>query len=118
LRLPRFVPRLLFGVPNRKARTYDELVERYHQKLANGGRASGRFIPPEIKWGQKELLLKKFKIETEAMCNQMNNWQEAHLDRYLLPHPLLGKITFREMLFFSAYHINHHLRLLEERKKP
>ena len=35
---------------------------------------------------------------------------KKQLDHYLLPHPLLGKITLREMLFFSAYHIQHHTK--------
>jgi hypothetical protein len=116
LRLPRFVLRLLFGKPNRKPRTYSELVERYHQKLAAGGTASKPFIPPVISWSQKEKLLNKFKIESETLNRLMNTYIESHLDLYLLPHPLLGKITVREMLFFSVYHIQHHYYLLEERK--
>jgi DinB superfamily len=112
LRLPRFVLRLLFGKPNRKPRTYDELVERYHQKLAAGGKASGQFIPPQINADQKEKLISKFRKETESMNRLMTNWTEEQLDQCLLPHPLLGKLTMREMLFFSVYHIQHHTRLL------
>ncbi len=115
LRLPRLVLSMLFGKPNRKPRTYDELVERYHQKLAAGGKASGQFIPPPISADQKEKLINKFRKQTEAMSRLMSQWQEDQLDRYLLPHPLLGKLTIREMLFFSAYHIRHHHKLLLER---
>ncbi len=117
LRLPRFVLRLLFGNPNRKPRTYSELVERYHQKLAAGGTASKPFIPPVISWNQKDKLLNKFKKESDTIYRLMNKYSESHLDQYLLPHPLLGKITIREMLFFSVYHIQHHLHILEEREK-
>jgi hypothetical protein len=118
LRLPRFVLRLLFGKPNRKPRTYDELVSRYHQKLAAGGKASGRFIPPGINADQKVKLLLKFRQETTAMSRLMSRWKEDQLDHYLLPHPLLGKLTIREMLFFSVYHIRHHHQLLQERAQP
>jgi len=115
LRLPRFVLRVLFGKPNRTPRTYDELVERYHQKLAAGGKASGQFIPPSINADQKEKLIIKFRKEIGAMGKLMNHWPEDQLDNYLLPHPLLGKLTIREMLFFSTYHIKHHLQLLQKR---
>lgn len=115
LRLPRFVLKLLFGKPNRTPRTYDQLVERYHQKLAAGGKASRQFIPPTISADQKEKLIIKFRKETRAMSKLMSHWQEDQLDSYLLPHPLLGKLTIREMLFFSAYHIQHHHKLLQAR---
>jgi hypothetical protein len=118
LRLPSFVLRLLFGKPNRKQRNYSELVERYHQKLAAGGTASGPFIPPKVAWNKKEKLIAKFIKETETLNRLMNKCSENHLDNYLLPHPLLGKITLREMLFFSVYHIQHHLNLLENRQRP
>jgi hypothetical protein len=35
--------------------------------------------------------------------------QEERLDQYLAPHPLLGKITLRELTFFTIYHSHHHL---------
>jgi hypothetical protein len=30
-----------------------------------------------------------------------------------LPHPLLGKLTLREMLYFTAYHADHHRHSIE-----
>lgn len=30
------------------------------------------------------------------------------LDRYRLPHPLLGRIALREMLLFTLLHFDHH----------
>lgn len=115
LLLPSFVLRIAFGKPNRSPRSYQGLVERYHQKLSAGGTASGRFIPPAISWEQKESKVGDFKIQKDKMIKRLGSWSEKQLDQYLIPHPLLGKITVREMLFFSAYHIQHHTKLLEER---
>jgi len=39
---------------------------------------------------------------------------EDDLDRVMLPHPLLGKLTLREMLFFTIYHVEHHLGILRQ----
>ncbi len=115
LLLPGFILRLLFGKPNRPPRTYQQLVERYKQKLASGGRASGRFVPAVVTWTEKDKKIARFKSEAEAMASRLSFWSEDRLDKYLIPHPLLGKLTVREMLFFSAYHIEHHTKLLEER---
>src|SRR4051812_22315733 len=46
--LPKFVVRWISGRPNRGSRTYDQLVEKYKRKLAEGGTASARFIPKPI----------------------------------------------------------------------
>jgi hypothetical protein len=115
LLLPGFVLRFQFGKPNRKPRTYQELVNRYHEKLQAGGRASARFVPAPVLWADKEKKLTDFAHEMAIMIKRMNSWSEDQLDSFLLPHPLLGKLTLREMLFFSGYHIEHHLKLLEGR---
>jgi hypothetical protein len=117
LRLPRFVLRLLFGKPNRKPRTYAALVDRYKEKLAAGGTATGAFIPPTITWAEKDKLVSRLSKEVKVMNNLMTTWTEEQLDQYLLPHPLLGKLTLREMLFFTVYHIQHHHTLLRERNE-
>jgi len=56
--LPLFLVRLIGGTPNRNSRTYDELKDKYYQKLSEGGRASSRFVPKpiEIKYGKQKLL--------------------------------------------------------------
>ena len=115
--LPSFVLRMIFEKPNRAGRNYHELVDRYHQKLSAGGRATGRFIPPVVLWEQKESKVADFNRQKDRMIKRLESWSEHQLDQYLLPHPLLGKITLREMLFFSAYHILHHLHLLKERQR-
>lgn len=117
LLLPSFVMRLAFGKPNRAPRNYQEVVDRYHEKLSAGGTARGRFIPQTVPWEQKDSKVKSFNQQADTMIRRLDSWTEGHLNQYLLPHPLLGKLTIREMLFFSAYHIQHHLLLLEEREK-
>ncbi len=57
--LPKFLVRWAGGTPNRKSRTYDELVAKYKNKLAEGGTASGRFIPKPMKlnFGKQKLMM-------------------------------------------------------------
>lgn len=104
--LPKFILPLLFGRSNRPGRSYDELVIRYKTKLAAGGRASRPFVPGT------PTNLKSLYLQLERTVNKLgkrvNRFSEDQLDTLMLPHPLLGKLTLREMLYFTAYHARHH----------
>lgn len=112
LRLPLFILKLIFGKANRPSRDYDTLVEKYHGKLASGGTASGRFIPKPVNFEQRDLLKHKLSGTVAQLCKTANNYTESQLDNYILPHPLLGKLTIREMLCFTIYHAGHHKNLI------
>ncbi|UPT65903.1 MAG: DinB family protein [Sphingobacteriales bacterium JAD_PAG50586_3] len=43
---------------------------------------------------------------------------DSKLDTYLVPHPLLGKVTLREILFFTILHTEVHLEILKNREMP
>jgi len=113
--LPKFVLRILFGKTNRPSRNYDELVAKYKAKLAAGGRASGPFIPPFIAFEKKDELIKKYAEQKQKLIAKIQEQNEKDLDVYILPHPLLGKVTLREMLYFTIHHNEHHLELLRSR---
>jgi len=106
--LPGFLLRFLFGKANRASRTYEGLVEKYKTKLAEGGRASRQFIPPLAKWGKREKLLGKLEHLVSALKKKVEKTDENQLDTLILPHPLLGKLTLREMIYFTIYHVQHH----------
>ncbi len=111
--LPRIAPRLLFGKSTRTSRTYDALIEKYKEKLSKGGKASGKFVPMEVGLQEQRLLAKSIMYYTNKLCKLIENAEEEHLDIYVLPHPLLGKLTFREMLYFTAYHVQHHHEIIK-----
>lgn len=110
MRLPKWLLRIAFGKPNRPSRTYEALVEKYLQKLGAGGKAPATFVPPTIALSQKEHLLGVYEKQKQKLLESANRWTEADLERYLLPHPLLGKLSLKEMLFFTIYHTGHHHR--------
>jgi len=112
--LPKFILQWKFGVANRSSKTYEGLVEKYNRKLLEGGKASGRFIPPPIEVGQKEKLLAQLTSVVDKLSSKTARHTEESLDKYILPHPLLGKLTLREMLYFTAYHVAHHKQLVEK----
>ena len=115
--LPKFIVRWYTGKPNRPSRTYDELVAKYQLKLQQGGRAGGRFVPkladPEI---SKQKQLQTFeKVMKKLVYTIEKKWDDPLLDQYLAPHPLLGKITLRELCYFTIYHTQHHLTIIQQK---
>ena len=111
----------LFGSAS-SSRRYGEVREVYLQALAAGGVASGRFLPraPAAAAGDAGLsrsrALAGWQRASESLVTALGKWREPALDKYRLPHPLLGKLTVREMLFFSHYHDTHHLGIV--RRSP
>ncbi|QOI96901.1 MAG: DinB family protein [Flammeovirgaceae bacterium] len=112
--LPRFVLRWTFGKPNRPGRTFDQVVEKYKAKLAAGGKASKPFIPKRLAVSDNpKTVIQHFTNAYSRFAYRLSSWPEEQLDRYLLPHPLLGKLTLREMLYFTIYHVSHHHGLVK-----
>ena len=110
--LPKFIPKLLFGTANRPSKSYEALVEKYTRKLKEGGRATGRFVPKIVNATQKDDLIKQLSFLVQRLCHKTDKQTEEALDTLILPHPLLGKLTVREMLYFTAYHVEHHRQLI------
>ncbi|WP_264520685.1 DinB family protein [Flavobacterium sp. N1994] len=109
--LPKFLLKFLFGKANRPSKTYEELVKRYQDKLQAGGRATSRFVPKVIPISQKMELIENLNLMIPKLTSKITRFTETDLDVIILPHPLLGKITLREMLYFTAYHVEHHQEL-------
>ena len=116
--LPKFILKIFFGKANRPSKSYEDLVAKYKSKLAGGGKASGPYIPPLVHFKNKEALVKKYELQKQKLIRKTEKQKENELDKYILPHPLLGKITLREMLFFTIYHNEHHLEILKQREIP
>jgi hypothetical protein len=111
--LPKFILKWKFGVANRPSKTYEGLVEKYTRKLQEGGKASGRFVPEPVGADAKEKLITALTKLVNQLAHRTEKHSEEALDKYILPHPLLGKLTLREMLYFTAYHVQHHGMLVE-----
>ncbi|MEM7369371.1 MAG: DinB family protein [Bacteroidota bacterium] len=115
LRLPKIQLKAMFGKPNRPLRSYDEVVQRYQEKLAGGGVSTAQFVAEESKATDKSGLIAELDKERGKLTKIIAKWEEEKLDKYLLPHPLLGKMLIREMLFFTIYHTEHHTKSLEDK---
>jgi len=120
LRIPRLGLRMAFGRATRPSRTYEDLRRDYRATLAAGGDA-GRFAPRPMRLPSdpelfRERLLHRRAVTEAALAAGANRWRDGDLDLYRLPHPLLSRLTVREMLFFTLYHGVHHAANVAGRK--
>ena len=93
---------------------------RSTEALGSGLKA-GRFgasaIPVDQQTDQRrqEELVKLSQTFT-ALSSAIQGWSEGALDRLRLPHPGMGLLTVREMLFFTIYHNTHHVLGVDQRR--
>jgi hypothetical protein len=113
--------RLRFGRSPRASRSFVALRDDYRARLARGGRASGRFVPPREQHTATEItarraeLLARWQRVNARLVSALEYWSDGNLDRIQLPHPILGKITTREMVYFTIYHGHHHIAAAKAR---
>ncbi len=107
--LPTFLLKILFKKPNRPSCDYDILLERYHKKLEAGYKATAPYVPKKITTKKEfEKVVYNFTNAHQKLISKFERWKDIELDNYLLPHPLLGKLTLREMMYFTILHVDHH----------
>ena len=116
LKLPKITLQAMFGKPEKSSITYEELCQIYREAIANGAQASGRYLPKqespnEDAEARKRELLGQWSKANVELVSAAEKWNDSELDEYLLPHPLIGKLTVREMLFFTIYHNLRHASL-------
>ena len=115
LGLPMFVLWYKFGKANRPPRSYDEVVNKYHTKLEVAGNIISPFsknmpdTPPE----GKQNIIDQLSKQKDVLLKKINTISEKNLDKYLIPHPLMGRMLIREMIMWNAYHVEHHHKILE-----
>lgn len=111
---PKLMLRVMFGFSKAGSRSYEAVQNLYLDALSKGGKASGPYVPPtpptadEAPAYQQKLIDKWTSLNADLLA-VLSRWSERDLDRYRLPHPLLGKLTIREMLFFTLYHSQRHI---------
>jgi DinB superfamily len=112
--VPSWILKLWIGKANRPSKTYEDLVSKYQQKLSQGGAAPGKFIPEKAILEKKPILINKLNKVVQILVGRLEKYTESDLDNLILPHPLLGKITLREMMYFTIYHVQHHQKIIAE----
>jgi hypothetical protein len=114
--LPKIILRWKFSKPSRESYSYEELMDMYYQKLTEGAKASKPYIPVIQKTETtKDELITRFEHIANKYLNRLKYyWEDEHIDNYQIPHPVLGSITTRELLYFNMFHSTHHYKAMKE----
>ena len=95
--------------------TYDELVARYHKALDGMTAAAPKeFSPEAVAYSERKKKFSAYKKVVAKLAKVAEKCSDHDLDYYVVPHPLMGRVTLREILFFSIYHVQHHHKITEE----
>jgi hypothetical protein len=115
LNLPKDKLASMFGEADAGSRSYDEMVAVYQGRLDAGIKAENYdavtpdyYRLPEGITDEKAYFVETWNDTHERLYLAVENWEESDLDRYLIPHPAIGKITIREMLYFTIAHNRLH----------
>lgn len=103
-----------FGKIERPTLAYDTVIDHYLSALASGGKAPDRFVPETLDPGNKAVLIGDLSAILQTIQQQLDSYTEDELDTLVLPHPLLGKLTIRELFYLMTYHATHHHKQTEQ----
>lgn len=122
LAMPKLALRLMFGTSKDGSRTFEGVRQVYRDRLSRGARATGPYVPPALDVADeaaadatRSRILSGWDRAGGSLVEKLRGWNEKSLDKLRLPHPLLGKLTVREMTFFTLYHDRHHLKSVRDR---
>jgi hypothetical protein len=104
-----------FGLPQHGSRPFAGLVALYTRALASGFRAetveavlpAAYRYPPDVTDPHAHLL-HAWHDSHARLYQALAAWPETALDQAQVPHPAVGLLTVREMLFFTLHHNRLH----------
>ena len=115
LLLPNFMLKWKFGTSTRPSRTYQDTTKRYLEKLEKSRDLVSKFSAnmPITSASENKMWLDRFSKLNDLLNHRINTLSPKELDTIILPHPLMGKMTLREILMWNTYHTLHHLNVLK-----
>ena len=111
--LPKPLLHLMYGINKNEARSFQLLQTLYKNALEGGAKSPSIYIPKPVLFESKNHLIQKHSTLNQLFIDKMNDHSDNALDRYRLPHPILGKVTLRELASFTSFHTAHHFELLK-----
>jgi hypothetical protein len=111
--IPKPLLGLLYGINKDEQRSFEHLQSLYKNALANGAKSPSIYIPNPVLFENKSSLIKKHQALNESFIKKINKLTEVELDKFRLPHPILGKVSLRELVLFTSFHTIHHFELLK-----
>lgn len=112
LKVPKFMLKV-FGKPSRNSLSFNGIQTEYLKIIAKNIVPSLRFAPRQVTANQKWELLAELEYHKSELLETLEKWSDVDLDKYMIPHPFMGKLTIREMLFFMICHVEKNTALIK-----
>ncbi len=113
LHKPKLLLRLRFGRAKRPIASYAELADRGLASLEAGFVAVPGHVPtPEEvvdRASYRADKLQNWAAANADLQDALDGWSDRQIDRIVLPHPALGRLSVREMLYNAHMHHFHHI---------
>lgn len=110
LKAPKLLLALRFGISLGRPKSYKKIVKAYQNATFP---ATTGFEPRMKSNSTKSKEIEDFLVAHQNIVDSVyNNWSEMQLNRYQLKHPVLGKISVREFMYFMIHHVVHHTKPL------
>lgn len=116
LSMPRFMFRYTLGTTQQKPRDYATIADNYLELLEvfkkNTNKPRKKLKVPKIQ--DKRYLLTRLQVESKKLQYKTRRISDRNLDTLVLPHPVMGKLQIREILMWTAFHVEYHTKQLRE----
>ena len=113
--LPLFTLRILFGKSDRGSRGVGVIAKKYKEDMAVAVKAPAPFVPGNVKAKERDALIAEHLRVGERLCRRIEKMSEHSLDTYRMPHPVMGKVTLREMIVLTYLHTDHHAEITKRK---
>lgn len=96
-----------------------ELKDEYFLELAKV-KDSGIYTPKHEKYPgnpkkRREHLLEDWDKSMEGLIEGVQTWELKDMLNCSMPHPVMDKVTIKEMIYLSLLHSIHHSKIMEKR---
>ena len=117
LSMPRFMFKYTLGTTTADIREYETIVRSYLIRLEEF-----KNYPPQGRKNlkvptlqDKQYIMTRLQVESKKLQYKIRRISDKNLDTLVLPHPVMGKMPIREILMWTAYHVEHHTKQLQEK---
>jgi hypothetical protein len=100
-----------FGLTSKASFELEDLNKIYAEAIQNGVVNSEAFKPSDESSSFMDLKMAGIELLSK-MKSLLDEWSEDELNKYVCPHPLLGKLSVREMLYFTIFHCQTHSAII------
>lgn len=120
LHIPNWLSRIFFGKSKQEI-SFLETKRKFEEKMKNphdAGFYSPAIETPPADPPSKILgLVKEWNHACINLNRSLESVSEGELSSYRLPHPVMGKVSYREICFLQILHILHHIDRVDSKLK-